>query len=87
MLDTSFGTVRVFINNIETTYTIEPLPITNHRFPDVNGRYKIIVNSHTETCTIRCIIPNFTETAHPETGENYEAVAFYQNGSKLTFGI
>ena len=87
MLDTPLGTVRVFINNIEMNYTFEPLPITNNRYSDINGRYKIIVNDHTETSTIRCIIPTYTKTAHPETGENLEAVSFYQNGSKLTLGI
>lgn len=86
MLDTPFGTVRVFINDIETAYTFKPLPITNHRFPDVDGRYQIIVNGQTEISTIRCIIPTYTETAHPQTGENLETVAFYQNGAKLTLG-
>ena len=87
MLDTLFGTVRVFINNIETAYTYKPLPITNDSYSDVNGRYRIIVNGHTEKSTIRCIIPTYTKTSYPETGENLEAVAFYQNGSKLTLGI
>ena len=87
MLDTPIGIVHVFINDIETAYSFMPLPIMKHRYPDVNGRYKIIVNGYTETSTIRCIIPTYTETAYPESGENLEAVAFYQNGSKLTLGI
>lgn len=85
MLITPFGTIRVFVNNTETSYTYEPLP-TNHRFPDVDGRYQINIGSHTESCTIRCIIPTFTDKASPETGERFEAVAFYQNGVKLTLG-
>ena len=87
MLDTPFGTVRVFINDIETAYTFKPLPIMNHHFPDIDGRYKIIVNGYTEISTIRCIIPTYTKMAHPETGESLEAVSFYQNGLKLTLGI
>ena len=87
MLDTPFGTVCIFINDIKTAYTFKPLPIMNHHFPDVDGRFKIIVNGHTEISTIRCIIPTYTKTANPETGENLEAVSFYQNGSKLTLGI
>ena len=87
MLETPLGNVRVYMNDIDTTYTFKPLPIANHRFPDVDGRYQIIIDSDIETCTIRCIIPTYTKTAHPETGENLEAVSFYQNGSKLTLGI
>ena len=70
MLDTPFGTVCIFINDIKTAYTFKPLPIMNHHFPDVDGRFKIIVNGHTEISTIRCNIPTYTKTANPETGEN-----------------
>ena len=81
MLDTPFGPVRVFINSFK------PLPIMNHHFPNVDGRYQLIVEGLKKTSTVRCTIPTYTNTAHPETGENLEAVSFYQNGSKLTLGI
>ena len=85
MLTTPFGTVHVFINETETSYTYEPLP-TNYRCPDVDSRYQINIGSHMEPCTIRCSIPTFTDNAYSETGEHFEAVAFYQNGAKLTLG-
>lgn len=86
MLKTPFGNVHVYINDIETTYTVESLPITNPSFPDLDGRYQINIGSHKEFSTIRCIIPTCTDNASPETGERFEAVAFYQNGAKLTLG-
>jgi hypothetical protein len=73
-------------------YYAIPLETDSVLFPNVNGRFKIIINyesdkrEHCISCIIDGIDYSKIETG-PESGERLEAQSFYYSGIKLTIGI
>lgn len=86
MLMTPIGPIIILINDIETTYSFQPLFNLSPYFPDVSGRFSILVSSK-EQATIRCVLHNNTIVGHPETGENLEVISFYRDDLKLSIGV
>lgn len=91
-LKTPLGTIRVFDNNKEVEYTVAKLDVNPTIFPDLNGRFKIIVEyendqlSHFISCTLDGIDYRKAK-CEIEPGERLECKSIYQGNIKLSIGI
>lgn len=79
-LETPFGKVKIFIDDIEISYSaVKKQP--NERFcPDIVGRYRIDVDFTPDgkEHEIKCIIDKISYSDRaPESGEMLECQAFY----------
>lgn len=86
MLMTPIGPIIILINDIEISYSFQPLSNLSPYFPDVSGRFSILVSSK-EQATVRCVLQNNTIVGQSETGENLEAISFYYDDVKLSIGV
>lgn len=91
-LITPFGSVLVSINNDVMEYQTIKLETNPILFPDIDGRYKLIVNyiSDNKEHLISCIINDIDNSAirrETESGERLECQSFYQDSKKLSIGI
>lgn len=85
MLQTLFGNLLVSRDGQPVTYELKQLEKTKH-CPQVNGRYVVYIAA-TAGEKVRCEISSaFTERAI-ESGENLEALSFYNVHAKLTIGV
>lgn len=91
-LITPLGTVKIFDNDIEIEYKVVKLDRNSVIFPDINGRYKIIVEykndkfPHLIYCTLEGIDSSKVEYGN-ESGERLECKSVYQDNIKLSIGI
>ena len=90
-LETPFGKVKIFIDDIEISYSaVKKQP--NERFcPDIVGRYRIDVDFTPDgkEHEIKCIIDKISYSDRaPESGEMLECQAFYNTDNwKLSIGV
>ena len=90
-LETPFGKVKIFIDDIEILYSaVKKQP--NERFcPDIVGRYRIDVDFTPDgkEHEIKCIIDKISYSDRaPESGEMLECQAFYNTDNwKLSIGV
>ena len=87
MLTTIFGVVRLMMDGKPVAYTAER--IENMRlFPDVDGAYRIRYDFCADCSPheLSCVLDGVRVKGGAESGEGLEAVAFYQDGGKLTLG-
>jgi hypothetical protein len=91
-LVTPLGNVKIYDNHIEIEYKVVKLDEDSNVFPDINGRYKIIVEyendkfPHLIYCTLEGIDSSKAEYEN-ESGERLECKAIYQDNIKLSIGI
>ncbi|MDD3174455.1 MAG: hypothetical protein PHF63_12495 [Herbinix sp.] len=89
---TPFGTISIYFNNTEITYQAIKLETNSVLFPNIDGRYKIVVHYESDILEhfIYCVIDNIdfskVHSGH-ESGEGLECQAFYQENTKLSIGI
>ncbi len=91
-LITPFGTILIYINDIEMEYQAIKLENNPVLFPDIDGRYKITVKYDSDNSEhfIYCMIDNMDCSKiqnGPESGERLECQTFYQDNMKLSKGI
>ena len=91
-LITPLGTLKIYDNDIEIEYKVVKLDRDSVVFPDINGRYKIIVEykndkfPHLIYCILEGIDSSKAEYCN-ESGERLECKAIYQENIKLSIGI
>ena len=91
-LITPLGAVRIFDNAVEIEYKPVKLDVDSVRFPDINGRSKIMVEYendkflHLIYCTLDEIDYRKVEYGN-ESGERLECRSIYQGNIKLSIGI
>lgn len=90
-LDTPFGRVKVFVDDIEHPYRIVRKEANEILCPDIVGRYHIFVDfiPDGKEHEIKCIIEGMSYTDRgPESGEMLECQAFYNEDNwKLSIGL
>ena len=87
MLKTQFGNIVIRFDGVSAPFSI--IPIANERlFPDVNGAFmlKYMYTCDNKVHTLRCFLDACNATGYPESGERLEAIAFYEQGGKLSIG-
>ena len=87
MLKTQFGNIVITFDGESVPFSI--IPIANeHLFPDVNGAFmlKYVYACDDKAHTLHCFLDACNVTGYPESGERLEAIAFYEQGGKLTIG-
>jgi hypothetical protein len=91
-LITPFGSISIYINDIEMEYQAIKLENNPVLFPNIDGRYKIVVSYDSDNsenliyCKIDDMDYSKTQGGH-ESGERLECQAFYENNMKLSIGI
>ncbi|NLK22139.1 MAG: hypothetical protein GX308_08735 [Epulopiscium sp.] len=91
-LITPLGVVAIYNNANKIKYKIVKLDCNSNIFPDIDGRYKIIVEYENDMfpqliyCTLEGIDFSSIES-YDESGEGLECKAFYQDDIKLSIGI
>lgn len=91
-LITSLGTVAIYMDNCQVEYNAIELNNDLVIFPDINGRYKIVIEYKSDNLPhlISCVIEDIDFSRvklYPESGERLECQAFYQDKVKLSIGI
>ncbi len=87
MLKTKFGNIVIMLDGEIVPFSI--FSIENKQlFPDVDGafmlKYAYVCDGRAHT--LRCFLDVCNVTGCPESGERLEAIAFYEQGGKLTIG-
>ena len=91
-LITPLGVFRIFDNAVELEYKAVKLDVDPVRFPDINCRFKIMVEyendkfPHLIYCTLQGIDYRKVEYSN-ESGERLECRSIYQDNIKLSIGI
>jgi len=91
-LITPFGTISIYINDIEMEYQTIKLENNPVLFPDIDGRYKLTVkydsdySEHFIYCKIDDMDCGKIQNGH-ESGERLECQAFYKGSTKISIGI
>lgn len=90
-LETPFGKVKIFIDNMEVSYTVVEKQPDERVCPDIVGRYQIGVDfiPDGKEHEIKCIIEEIACLDRgPESGEMLECQAFYNADHwKLSIGV
>ena len=87
MLKTKFGNIVITFDGVSVPFSI--IAVANERlFPDVDGAFmlKYVYAHDGKPHTLRCYLDMCNITGYPESGERLEAIAFYEQGGKLTIG-
>ena len=91
MLITPFGIIKILIDGKEVPYFAKKRTINDIRFPDVLGRYEIIVSfvPDGKRHSIACIFePNGSYERYGESGERLECQGFYNaRNYKMSIGV
>lgn len=91
-LITPLGVVAIYNNATEIKYEVAKLDCNSDIFPDIDGRYKIIIEyendmfPHLIYCALEGIDFNSIKS-YNESGEGLDCKAFYQDNIKLSIGI
>lgn len=89
MLNTPFGKIRLLVDEKPMPYKIEQLNLVSNLFPDIQARFKISFDYDQKKSakSIKCVIENISASTSIESGESLEAIAFYNDSTKLTLGF
>ena len=91
MLITPFGIIKILIDGKEVPYFAKKGTIDDIRFPDILGRYEIIVSfvPDGKQHRIACIFePNSSYERYVESGERLECQGFYNDRNyKMSIGV
>ncbi len=87
MLQTPFGNIVVMLDDKIVPFSITAV-VNKQLFPNVDGafRLKCDIFVDNKVHTLRCFLDSSDVKGYPESGERFEALAFYENGGKLTIG-
>lgn len=89
LLNTPFGNVRLLVDEKPMLYKIEQFSLVSTLFPDIQARFKISFDYDQKkpAKSIKCFIENTSADTWIESGERLEAIAFYNDSTKLTLGV
>lgn len=81
-LVTPFGNVKIYDNHIEIEYKVVKLDEDSNVFPDINGRYKIIVEYKNDKFPhlIYCTLEGIDSSKAEYENESGERIEFTCNG-------
>ncbi|QLY81268.1 hypothetical protein [Clostridium intestinale] len=91
-LITPLGSVAIYKDDLRVKYSAIKLNNDPRLFPNIDGRYKIIVEYESDNLPhcIYCVIEDIDYreiNVSPEAGERLECQSFYQDKVKLSMGI